>query len=264
MRDWHSSAAHFRACASFACALAIGTALVVAQQSDTTRNPLGSSPAAVAAGRAVFDQTCQACHGPGATGDRGPALNTGTFTRGSDDGDLFHAIREGLPGTQMPPFRGLSDEQIWQVVSYLRSLSGIGGDRSAATAPPIRGNRASGETLFFGKAGCATCHQVNGRGAVVGPDLSTIARAPVDAIRQKILNPSAPLCVPAAGGRGGAAGRRCRGTAGRVWCRRRGTAARSAASAQRGHVLAADVDASAHLHLLDKLQLTTCVSRTRR
>src|SRR5436190_20667152 len=30
---------------------------LVAQQSDTTRNPLGASPAAVAAGRVVYDQT---------------------------------------------------------------------------------------------------------------------------------------------------------------------------------------------------------------
>jgi len=257
MRDWHSSAAHFRACASFACALAIGTALVVAQQSDTTRNPLGSSPAAVAAGRAVFDQTCQACHGPGATGDRGPALNTGTFTRGSDDGDLFHAIREGLPGTQMPPFRGLSDEQIWQVVSYLRSLSGIGGDRSAATAPPIRGNRASGETLFFGKAGCATCHQVNGRGAVVGPDLSTIARAPVDAIRQKILNPSSPLAVPAAGGRGGGGGPG--GAAARpavVVVKTRDGREIQGVRRNEDTFSLQIVDASGALHLLDKLRLT--------
>ena len=49
----------------------------------------------IAAGRVVFDQACQSCHAPGGTGDRGPALNTGVFRHGSEDGDLFRTIREG-------------------------------------------------------------------------------------------------------------------------------------------------------------------------
>ena len=31
-------------------------------------------------------------------------------------------------------------------------------------------NNPSGVSLFFGKAGCANCHEVNGRGGIVGPD----------------------------------------------------------------------------------------------
>ena len=119
----------------FLCILALGTSLLVAQQPNTTRNPLDASADVIAAGRVVFDQTCQSCHAPGGTGDRGPALNTGVFGHGSDDGDLFRTIREGLAGTQMPPFRGLTDEQIWQVVAYLRSLSGVARRRPAANAP---------------------------------------------------------------------------------------------------------------------------------
>src|SRR5262245_1495953 len=191
--------------AAFLPVLAFATSVLVAQQANTTRNPLEASPAVIASGQTVFDQACQSCHAPGATGDRGPALNTGVFRRGSDDAQLFRTIREGLPGTQMPPFRGLTDEQIWQVVSYLRSLSGGRGDAPAANIG-ARGSRTSGETLFFGKASCASCHEVNGRGGVVGPDLSTAARASAEALRQKILNPAAPFAAPAAG-RAGAAGR---------------------------------------------------------
>src|SRR5439155_10261946 len=145
---------------------------LVAQQSDTTRNPLGASPAAVAAGRVVYDQTCQACHGPAGQGDRGPALNTGTFARGSEDRDLFRTIREGVAGSQMPPFTALGDEQTWQVVSYLRSLSRPAAVEAAApeAAATADGDPVRGEMLFFGSAGCANCHQMNGRGGVVGPD----------------------------------------------------------------------------------------------
>jgi len=151
------------------CVIAIGTALLVAQQSNATRNPLAASAESIAAGRVVFDQACQSCHAPGATGDRGPALNSGVFTHGSEDGDLFRTIREGLPGTQMPPFRGLTDDQIWQTITYLRNLSGVRANEAAINATPARGNRASGEALFFGSAGCVTCHEVNGRGGIVGP-----------------------------------------------------------------------------------------------
>ena len=136
---------------------AIGTSLLVAQQASTTRNPLAMSADAIAAGRVAYDQACQTCHGPGGAGERGPALDTGGFGHGSEDGDLFRTIREGLPGTQMPAFRALTDEQVWQIVVYLRTLSGVRAGQPAPNASTIRGNRASGETLFFGKAGCASC-----------------------------------------------------------------------------------------------------------
>src|SRR3989442_15678548 len=124
----------------------IGVDMLFAQQADTTRNPLRSSPAAIASGQRVYDQTCQSCHGPAGQGDRGPALNTGTFAHGREDGDLFHTIREGVPGSQMPPFRALSDEQVWQLVSYIRSLSGSGPVAPAAPngSASLGGNRAAG------------------------------------------------------------------------------------------------------------------------
>ncbi len=57
-----------------------------------------------------------------------------------------------------------------------------------------------GEALFFGKAACASCHQVNGRGGTVGPELSTAGRLSADALHQKIVDPSGS---PNPGGRGG-------------------------------------------------------------
>src|ERR1700732_4680682 len=76
------------------------------QQSDRVINPLSGNPAAVEAGRRLFDQTCQSCHGPAGQGEtgRGPALNTGSFAHGGEDADLFHTIRTGVPGSTMPAF----------------------------------------------------------------------------------------------------------------------------------------------------------------
>jgi PQQ-dependent dehydrogenase (methanol/ethanol family) len=238
------------------CVFAVATALLLAQQANTTRNPLGTSAAAIAAGRVVFDQTCQSCHAPGGTGDRGPALNTGVFRNGSEDGDLFRTIRGGLPGTQMPPFSGLTDEQIWQTVAYIRSLAGLRSSEPAANATPVLGDRASGETLFFGKARCASCHQVNGTGGIVGPDLSTVTRASADAIRQKIRNPAAPFAAPPVAGRGVPVGRGGAGARPQVIVAktREGREIRGVRRNEDTFSLQM-IDAAGTLHLLDKLQL---------
>ena len=44
--------------------------------------------------------------------------------------------------------------------------------------------------VFFGKAGCAACHEVNGRGGIVGPDLSGAGRLSPAALRQAIVDPN--------------------------------------------------------------------------
>ena len=165
----------------------------LAQQADRTSNPLANRPDAADAGHRLYDQTCQSCHGPAGQGDRGPALNSGSFARGGEDADLFHTIRAGVPGSQMPPFAGLTDEQTWQLVTYIRSLAAERGPQQGS--PPqeresfrrAEGDPAEGERLFFGTARCASCHQVNGRGGIVGPDLSTAGRTPVATLRGKIL-----------------------------------------------------------------------------
>jgi mono/diheme cytochrome c family protein len=123
------------ACVAAVVAVAgISASMPLGQQSDTTINPLAGRPEAAVAGRQVYDRTCQSCHGPAGEGDRGPALNTGRFSRGNQDGDLFHVIRAGVNGTQMPPFASLSDEQTWQLVSYIRSLAAA--PASARPSPP--------------------------------------------------------------------------------------------------------------------------------
>src|SRR5207249_12232014 len=49
---------------------------------------------------------------------------------------------------------------------------------------------ANTETVFFGKGGCAACHQVNGRGSRLSPDLSSIGRWTAQSLRETILNPN--------------------------------------------------------------------------
>jgi len=141
---------------------------------DTPTNPFAADSTAITAGKRVFDATCTACHGPGGVGtERAPALDTGRFTHGGEDFEVFQTIQKGVPGTQMPPFGSLSPEQLWQLVSYVRSLSQVS---SATVKVPTNGNAGRGAQLFFGAGGCSSCHEVNGRGIPLAADLSEIGK----------------------------------------------------------------------------------------
>ncbi|RAK60650.1 hypothetical protein DJ021_12940 [Phenylobacterium hankyongense] len=156
---------------------------------DTPTNPFAADPAAAEAGRAVFESTCAACHGPGASGGRGPALNTGRFAHGGQDYEIFHTIQEGVPSAGMPSFKALPTQDVWRVVSYLRSLSG--GATAAVAAPADPAAVARGEKIFFGAGQCASCHEVNGRGRAVAADLSNIGPAG-GSLRDRVLHKAAP------------------------------------------------------------------------
>src|SRR5438552_7718073 len=159
-------------------------ALLLAQRERTPeKNPLAGDPEAIAAGKKLYEETCQICHGGDARGGRGPALAAGDFLHGGEDGQIFQNIREGIAGTQMPGFDLLPNE-VWQLITYIRSLSGT------IAQEKVSGDPSAGERIFFGKGGCAACHQVNGRGSRLAPDLSSIGRWTAQSLRETILNPN--------------------------------------------------------------------------
>lgn len=131
------------------------------------------------AGEAVFETSCAACHGAGAAGGRAPALDSGRFRHGDTDEALFKTIRDGLPGTEMPPFAALPASDIRRVVSYLRSLAPE--EQAGLFAGSGRADR--GEALFFGKGECSGCHEIDGRGSVLAADLSGVGAAGSGKIR---------------------------------------------------------------------------------
>lgn len=135
-------------------------------QADRPRNPYTASPQIIQEGMAAFRANCAYCHGMDARGMRAPDL-TGVFARGATEDGLYRTVRRGIPGTEMPPAGVfLQEPDTWKVLMYLRTL--------AVTPPnePPRGNAENGEKVF--RARCASCHRVNGRGGVLGPDLSRV------------------------------------------------------------------------------------------
>jgi len=100
-------------------------------------NPLPSSSSSIKAGKELFLKgaqpvACVMCHGELGDGKglMGAAFvppprnfTCGTMMRDLPDGQLFWIIKNGSPGTGMMAFSGLPDEQVWQLIHYIRSLA---------------------------------------------------------------------------------------------------------------------------------------------
>jgi mono/diheme cytochrome c family protein len=103
-------------------------------------NPVASTPESIAAGKKSYDANCAACHGPLAQGavkagvaisiieeQKGrqpPDLTDAAWDHGSTDGEIYIAIKRGIPPTMMAGWEGrIDDNEIWAIVNYLRSLA---------------------------------------------------------------------------------------------------------------------------------------------
>jgi len=152
-----------------------------------TTNPF-AEPADERIGERVFLRYCGRCHGDDAKGGIGPDLTTGQFRHGGSDEALFKVVSEGVPGTEMTAvLRNRPEQMIWQVVTYLRSLS-------TPADITLAGDARAGEHLFNGKGECARCHMVSGKGGRLGPDLTSVgtARSP-DQLKTDLIEPSASV-----------------------------------------------------------------------
>lgn len=86
-------------------------------------NPYGESPDAVAAGRNIFEEHCAKCHGEDAQGTKKrPSLRTTRVQNQATPGDIHWLLINGNMKKGMPSWAKLPDPQIWQVISYVKSL----------------------------------------------------------------------------------------------------------------------------------------------
>ena len=178
--------------ASALCAALLFVVAFAARAQD--ENPLAKDPNAAKLGEFEFRANCAFCHGLGARGGgRGPDLTRAQKKHGNSDADLFRTINEGVPGTAMPQNGatqqgvGMTEEEIWQVISYIRSVQ-------VKTPAQPTGNAVRGKELFSGSAACATCHMIQGKGGRLGPDLTPTGSArSIEYIVDSIRNPSRRL-----------------------------------------------------------------------
>jgi len=162
--------------------------------SANDQNPLAHDPNAAKAGEYEFRINCALCHGLGAHGGgRGPDLTRAPKKHAHSDAEMFQIISNGIPGTAMPANGtngqgvGMTDEEIWQIVTYIRR-------QEVKAAAQSLGDAARGKELFYGDANCSMCHMVEGKGGRLGPELTAVGGSRTrDAIIDSVRNPSRRL-----------------------------------------------------------------------
>jgi mono/diheme cytochrome c family protein len=178
---------------------------------------LGCQPKQVAEGKKTFNKYCSPCHGEGGAGDGYNAKNLDPHARDLTDAqepymaklsnqEIYEVIDKGGRGVDlaptMPTFgKVFSEEEIWNLVAYIRTLHPYKGAAVAFNeAKPYNAKRPRavsvteadfvtlmeskvaddaarlelvelGEQLFD-EYGCSGCHRVRGKGGLLGPNLS--------------------------------------------------------------------------------------------
>jgi len=100
-------------------------------EAQKLKNPVPSDESSIAEGRKIYLRNCATCHGPSGKGDGSMALAGGTpsnltdesWDHGSSDGEIFVVIRDGVSSDMESYKDSLTEKQIWQLVTYIRTLS---------------------------------------------------------------------------------------------------------------------------------------------
>ena len=175
-------------------------------------------------GKIVYQRSCMLCHGVDGKGDgpvgwflgRYSAPHPRNFTSENyklrstasgempTDQDLFRTVTQGIPG-YMPSFNGLSEEERWAVIAYVKSFNPIFKEEPPTPLvipePPFPSSEASIENgrRLYQKYSCHSCHGDNGYGD--GPEsikgnLKDLRGLPISAgnlsDRASLKNGSAP------------------------------------------------------------------------
>ncbi len=151
---------------------------VSSAQAGEGGNPFAYTDEVRAEAAPVYNTMCITCHGKDGKGNTDAAagfvvkptdFSTGEFRHGETDKALFNTIKNGTENGMMAFDGILEDDQIWQLIVYIRGLKG---GKSVAAAPekevlenPVafsRGSVRRGKQLFA--RSCAICHGVDGKG----------------------------------------------------------------------------------------------------
>ena len=105
--------------------------LVFASAALCATAPVAADEASLARGAQLFQQFCTECHGRDGRAqvdvisDATDLTDPEAYYSGTTDQDIFNSIANGA-GVAMPAWRSQlgSDEAIWDVVGFIRSLQG--------------------------------------------------------------------------------------------------------------------------------------------
>lgn len=119
--------------------------------------------ASIEAGERLYNKMCLSCHGENGLREGaniGTALNNQEFLSAVSDKDLYHYIKYGRNGTSMPSYTTLSDEQLNQLVVFMRDWQTE--EMEFDVPETISGDVENGERIYA--LYCLSCHGVEGVG----------------------------------------------------------------------------------------------------
>ncbi|MBI3031251.1 MAG: c-type cytochrome [Candidatus Rokubacteria bacterium] len=184
---------------------AVGRSLAPAAAPSLTPGPVAvsltptahrrASPDLLALGKRVYEKQCMACHGADGRGEgeaayllypkprdftAGKYALVSTWDRIPTDEDLFRTISRGMPGSAMPSWGHLSEEERWGLVHYVKAFAEKPWTVPPPADPKTEGGMGQGvvrvppEPPFTAEAraraleryadACASCHGKTGRG----------------------------------------------------------------------------------------------------
>jgi len=163
--------------------------LVIPVEAEHKKNPVPDTEAVVEQGRLVFVQSCAVCHGGDGRGGTElgrnmypPAMDmTSPHVQHWSDAELLWIIQNGVRLTGMPSWQSsLSEADGWKLARFIHSLPRLNAATAASAGPkqtPPTSELVKADSIKYGKTlykqeGCFMCHQLNGEGGAVGPDLT--------------------------------------------------------------------------------------------
>lgn len=163
--------------------------VVIPIEAHNLKDPVPPGQKAIHEGQQVYLESCALCHGTDGHGYTNlgrsmypPAMDlTSPHVQHWSDADLFWIIQNGIRLTGMPSWNSsISASDSWKLAQFIHALprldaesASAGSVRAVAPGAPEQRRQliAYGRTLYR-QEGCFMCHQLDGQGGRVGPDLT--------------------------------------------------------------------------------------------